>query len=196
MMNKDDYEVAKNMILTRRYISDLCAGWLISLAVLAPLALVRALLRMQGYSFTWLNSMFDSVSFAFGGLVFLSLALYVYGAIGGLFACSWQTHELRKGLLPPLPGKVDSSRGAELMARRKRARSWLKQSFVSNYGRLGYIVIVRLPTFVEEEDNLNANLDKIANRLATSANMKYGTWEPLVIGRFFPKYYKFLVLRK
>ena len=195
MMN-DDYKVAQSKVKLRRCISDLCAGWLICLAVLAPLALVRALLRMQGYSFTWLNSMFDGVSFAFGGLVFLSLALYAYGAIGGLFACSWQTHELRKGLLPPLPGKVDSSRGAELMARRKRARSWLKQSFVANYGRLGYVVIVRLPTFVEEEDNLNANLDKIANRLASASNMKYGTWEPLVIGRFFPKYYKFLVLRK
>lgn len=195
-MNKDDYEVAKNMILTRRYISHYCTGWLICLAVLAPLALVRALLRMQGYSFTWLNSLFDGVSFAFGGLVFLSLALYIYGAIGGLFACSWQTHELRKGLLPPLPGKVDSSRGAELMARRKRARSWLKQSFVANYGRLGYVVVVRLPTYIDEEENLEKSLVRYANRLASSSNMKYGTWEPLVVGRFFPKYYKFLVLRK
>lgn len=196
MTNKDDYEVAKNMVLTRRYISDLCALWLICLAVLAPLALARALLRMQGYSFDLLNSMYDGFSFGFSGFFILFLALCAYGTIGGLFACSWQTHELRKGLLPPLPGKSDSSRGAELMARRKRARSWLKQSFVANYGRLGYVVIVHLPTFVEEEENLNANLDKIANRLASSANMKYGTWEPLVIGRFFPKYYKFLVLRK
>lgn len=195
-MNKSDYEVVKHKVKTRRCISDLCAGWLICLAVLAPLALGRALLRMQGYSFKWVNSAFDWGLFAFALLFFAWLALYGYGMIIGLFACSWQTHELRKGLLPPLPGKVDSSRGAELMAKRKRARFWLKQSFVANYGRLGYVVIVRLPTYVEEEENLNANLDKIANRLASSANMKYGTWEPLVIGRFFPKYYKFLVLRK
>ena len=195
-MNKDDYEVARNMVLTRRCISDLCAGWLISLAVLAPLALVRALLRMQGYAFHWLNSAFDWVSFVFIVFLLLWLALYGYGAIGGLFACSFQTHELRKGLLPPLPGKSDSSRGAELMAKRKRARSWLKQSFVANYGRLGYVIIVRLPTYVEEEENLNANLDKIANRLASSANMKYGTWEPLIVGQFSPKFYKFVILRK
>ena len=82
------------------------------------------------------------------------------------------------------------------MAKRKRARSWLKQSFVANYGRLGYVIIVRLPTYVEEEENLNANLDKIANRLASSANMKYGTWEPLIVGHFSPKFYKFVILRK
>lgn len=195
-MNKSDYEVAKSKVKLRRYISDLCAGWLICLAVLTPLALVRALLVKQGYSFDLLNSVLDWGSVAFFILLFSWGALYGYGVIIGLFACAWQTHELRKGLLPPLPGKVDSSRGAELLAKRKRARSWLSQSFVANYGPLGYVVIVRLPTYVDEEEDLNGSLSRIADRLASASNMKYGTWEPLMVGHFFPKFYKFLVLRK
>lgn len=192
----DDYSVAKHKVKTRRCISDLCAGWLISLAVLAPLALIRALLHMQGYSFTWLNSAFDWGLFAFVILFFVWLAFCGYGAVIGLFSCSWQTHELRKGLLPPMPGKVDSSRGAELLAKRKRARSLLSQSFVANYGPLGYVVIVRLPTYVDEEEDLNSSLARIADRLASASDMKYGTWEPLMVGHFFPKFYKFLILRK
>lgn len=195
-MMTDDYSVAKQKVKTRRCISDLCAGWLICLAVLAPLALIQALLRMQGYAFYWLNSAFDWGLFAFVILFFVWLAFCGYGAVIGLFSCSWQTHELRKGLLPPLPGKVDSSRGAELLAKRKRARSWLSQSFVANYGRLGYVVIVRLPTYVDEEENLNGSLARIANRLASASNMRYGTWEPLMVGHFFPKFYKFVILRK
>lgn len=196
MMNDDSYLVAKNMIKTKRRIGTLCAWWLTCLGVLVSLVLTRALLVKQGYTFPW----FDLV---IAGLVAVGVLCFAFwfafvgvGLFGGLFACPWQTRDLRRNLLPPLPGKSDSSRGAELLAKRKRAREWIGQSFVASCGRRLLIVIVRLPRFVDDEIGMEQSLNRVANRLARANNANYGAWEDLVIGKRNPKYYKFVILRK
>lgn len=196
MINDDSYLVARNMVKTKRRISTLCAWWLTCLGVLVPLALTRAFLVKQGYAFP----LFDLVIFFLGVVGVLCFAFWFgfigVGLFGGLFACPWQTRDLRRNLLPPMPGKVDSSRGAELMAKRKRAREWIGQSFVASCGRRLLIVIVRLPRFVEDEIDMEQSLNRVANRLARANGMRYGAWEDLVLGTKSPKYYKFVVLRK
>lgn len=196
MMNDDSYLVAKSMIKIKRRIANLCAWWVTCLGVLVPLALTRAFLVKQGYAFP----LFDLVIFFLGVVGVLSFVLWFafvgIGLFGGLFACPWQTRDLRRNLLPPMPGKVDSSRGAELMAKRKRAREWIGQSFVASCGRRLLIVIVRLPRFVDDEIDMEQSLNRVANRLARANGMRYGAWEDLVLGTKSPKYYKFVVLRK
>lgn len=196
MMNDDSYLVAKSMIKTKRRIAYLCAWWLTCLGVLVPLALTRALLVKQGYAFP----LFDLVIFCLGAVGVLSFVLWFafvgVGLFGGLFACPWQTRDLRNNLLPPMPSKIDFYKGSELMDKRKRAREWIGQSFVASCGRRLMIIIVRLPRFVEDEIDMEQSLNRVANRLARANGMRYGAWEDLVLGTRSPKYYKFVVLRK
>lgn len=196
MMNNDSYLVAKSMIKTKRRIVTLCAWWVTCLGVLVPLALLQAFLAKQGHAFFLLDM---AIAFLFFGWLFSFVFWFAFvgvGVFGGLFACPWQTRDLRRNLLPPMPGKVDSSRGAELMAKRKRARDWIGQSFVASCGRRLLIVIVRLPRFVDDEIGMEQSLNRVANRLARANNANYGAWEDLVIGKRNPKYYKFVILRK
>lgn len=196
MMNDDSYLVAKSMIKTKRRIGTLCAWWVTCLGVLVPLALLQAFLAKQGHAFFLLDM---AIALLFFGwlLSFVLFVLFLVGGVfDGIFSCPWQTRDLRRNLLPPMPGKVDSSRGAELMAKRKRARDWIGQSFVASCGRRLLIVIVRLPRFVEDEISMEQSLKRVADRLARSNGAHYGAWEDLVIGKRNPKYYKFVVLRK
>lgn len=196
MMNDDSYLVARNMVKTKRRISTLCAWWLTCLGVLVPLALTRAFLVKQGYAFPWFDLVITGLV-AVGVLFFAFWVAFVgVGALGGLFACPWQTRDLRNNLLPPMPSKIDFYKGSELMDKRKRAREWIKQSFVAACGRRLLIVVVRLPRFVEDEIDMEQSLNRVANRLARANGMRYGAWEDLVLGTKYPKYYKFVVLRK
>lgn len=196
MMNDDSYLVARSMVKTKRRIASLCAWWLTCLGVLVPLALTRALLVKQGYAFPLFDLVVNILGYLGTFFFVLWLIFVFYGAICGLYACLWQTRDLRNNLLPPMPSKIDFYKGSELMDKRRRAREWINQSFVASCGRRLMIIIVRLPRFVEDEMDMEQSLNRVANRLARANGMRYGAWEDLVLGTKSPKYYKFVVLRK
>ena len=195
MMNYDSYLVAKNLVKTKRSINVLCAWSLTWWGVLITLTLLRALLVKQGYVFPWFNLLIDDLGHVGVTLLAFWFAFVAYGAICGLYACVWQTRDLRNNLLPPMPSKIDFYKGSELMEKRKRAREWINQSFVASCGRHLMIIIVRLPRFVEDEIDMEESLNRVASRLARANRAHYGAWEDLVIGTKSPKYYKFVVLR-
>lgn len=170
--------------------------WLICLAVLAILVPAYAQLTAQGYNFSWLVALIKGVGLPF--LFFLSCwCFFVSVLIVGTWRIDhWRTYELRKALIPPLPGNSPDDRGAQMVARFNRVKKWAKSAYVVSYGTNIKFIVVRVPVSVFDDDEFERSLTFGARRIAQSAEMRYGTWEDMTIGRLHTKHYKFLVLRK
>lgn len=170
--------------------------WLICLAVLAILVPAYAQLTAQGYNLSWCVAVIRGVGFPF--LFFLSCWFFYFSVliVGTWRIDYWRTRELRKALIPPLPGNSPDDRGAQMMARFKRVKKWAKSAYVVKYRHNLEFVMVPFPDSVDDEEEFERSLVFVGRRLAQSTSMHYGAWENLTVGRFRKKHYKFLVLRK
>lgn len=170
--------------------------WFICLVVLAILVPGYAQLTAQGYNFSWLVALIKGVGFPF--LFFLSCwCFFVSVLIVGTWRIDyWRTYELRKALIPPLPGNSPDDRGAQMVARFNRVKKWAKSAYVVSYGTSIKFIVVHVPDSVFDDEEFERFLTFGARRIAQSAQMRYGTWEDMTIGRLHTKHYKFLVLRK
>lgn len=191
-----NYTLARYYIGTKRKLKLMRNAMYICLGVLIPLVLPIVILEAHGIALIWLELVALLAFFGFvisGGLCSL---LFIWGIFLGLYSSPILTRQLRKALTPASAGNKATARGAEVQAKRKRAREWINKSFVVKFDRGIWCVIVRVPVRVADLTNFNSNLDIIADRLAELSGSRSSGWESLTIPGSVPAYYKVMLLRK
>ena len=132
MMN-DDWTAVETFERCRYVMKQLFKSWFIGLAVLAVLVLLYAHLSAQNYNLHWVEVAIKVVGLPFLALLctwFLFFSVLVFGTWRLDY---WRTRELRKALIPPLPGNSPDDRGAQMLARFKRVKKWAKSAYVVKY---------------------------------------------------------------